>query len=78
MIEILKQIHDLGYVYNDLKLDNILIGDKVSSLESLHEIRLIDFGLATKYLDNNNDHVGLERQAFNGNLAFCSKNALNF
>ena len=27
LIEILKQIHDLGYVYNDLKLDNIVIGD---------------------------------------------------
>ena len=27
LIEIIKQIHDIGYVYNDLKLDNILIGD---------------------------------------------------
>ena len=44
----------------------------------MHEIRLIDFGLATKYRDSNNKHLEQTGQSFNGNLAFCSKNALNF
>ena len=26
MVEIIEKIHDAGYTYNDLKLDNILIG----------------------------------------------------
>ena len=57
LIEIIKQIHDLGYVYNDLKLDNILIGDQFSSPESMHEIKLIDFGFASRYTDQAGSHV---------------------
>ena len=26
LVEIIEKIHDAGYTYNDLKLDNILIG----------------------------------------------------
>ena len=40
-----ERIHDLGLVYNDLKLDNIVVGDKNN--ENLHKIRLIDYGLTT-------------------------------
>lgn len=58
LIEIIKQIHDLGYVYNDLKLDNILVGDQVNSPESMHEIKMIDFGYATRYIDQAGSHVG--------------------
>ena len=34
LIEMFECIHDLGLVYNDLKLDNILVGDKND--ENLH------------------------------------------
>ena len=51
LIDIFKVIHDYGYTYNDLKLDNVIIGDYKSSPESLHQIKLVDFGLATRYLD---------------------------
>tara|TARA_B110000285_G_C14952702_1_gene527619 strand:+ start:115 stop:228 length:114 start_codon:yes stop_codon:yes gene_type:complete len=36
-----------------MKLDNILIGDNQGKEDSLHNIRVIDFGFASKYLDKN-------------------------
>ena len=27
LLEILEKLHEAGYIYNDMKLDNILIGD---------------------------------------------------
>ena len=50
----------MGKVYNDLKLENILIGDQNNSPESLSEIRLIDFGLVTDYLDSHGNHIEYE------------------
>jgi serine/threonine protein kinase len=41
----------LGYMHNDLKLENILIGHK-----DPNKIYLIDFGLAQKFLDENDKH----------------------
>ena len=40
-----------------MKLDNILIGDYKNKEESLHNIRLIDFGFASKYTDQNGNHL---------------------
>ena len=42
LIERLRVMHDLGYVHNDIKLDNILVGFKDPSL-----LYLIDFGLSS-------------------------------
>jgi serine/threonine protein kinase len=53
-------VHKLGKVYNDLKLENILIGDQNNSPKSLSEIRLIDFGLVTDYLDSQGNHIEYE------------------
>ena len=53
----LQQVHQIGLVYNDLKLDNILVGDCHNSTESLADIRLIDFGLSTDYLDSQGNHI---------------------
>lgn len=59
VLEILEQIHAAGYVYNDLKLDNLLIGfhDQVPG-ETYEDncfknctINLVDFGFATRYLE---------------------------
>ena len=47
MIALIKRIrflHELGYVHNDIKLENILVGKK-----DPENIYLIDFGLAIKY-----------------------------
>ena len=49
LVDCLKCVHEAGYVYNDLKQDNIMIelGDKDD-----FEVRLVDFGLVTKYKKN--------------------------
>lgn len=64
-------IHKSGYVYNDLKLDNCVVGDMIeplSSSECLVDIRIIDFGLAKKYVDKNGNHLEEEKTAtFEGN-----------
>jgi len=74
-------IHETGYIYNDLKLDNILIGDDndlPNSKHSLYKIRLIDFGLAKKYIHESGTHMPRKTEStFQGNLIFASKNTFN-
>jgi casein kinase I homolog HRR25 len=71
----------VGYIYNDLKPDNICVGIYRDS-NSLHILKLIDFGLALPYLQLNEitgvkEHVKCVQKNFQGNLAFSSKNAFN-
>ena len=40
-----------------MKLDKILVGDYSGTPETLHEIRIIDFGFAAKYRDSNGEHI---------------------
>jgi len=71
MVERLKVLHELGYVHNDLKLENIVIGHEDKSL-----IYLIDFGLSTKYLDKDGKHVKQYfTEYFSGNFLFASINS---
>jgi len=61
----------VGYVYNDLKPDNICVG-KYHDNTSLNELKLIDFGLATPYLqalpgsttDLGNEHIEKAEKQF--------------
>ena len=57
LLEIMEKIHESGYTYNDLKLDNILVGDVDQTLERMHEIRLIDFGFAERFRDKEGNHI---------------------
>ena len=57
MVHLFEHLHKIGKIYNDLKLDNILVGDKDSSQESLAKITLIDFGLCSSYLDKDGRHI---------------------
>lgn len=63
-----------------MKPDNICIG-KYNDAEELHQLKLIDFGLATPYLQTNDHgekvHIKKTFKTFQGNLAFSSKNAFN-
>lgn len=51
-IERLRKLHELGFVHNDIKLENILVGHKESNL-----IHLIDFGLASPYQNTDGSHI---------------------
>lgn len=55
LIETLQLIHEAGYTYNDLKLDNILLD--TDNVPDVSKVRLIDFGFADKYLDSEGNHL---------------------
>ncbi len=90
-ISILEQVHELGYVYNDIKPDNILIGNKPlrslrkktqiteEDLSEYSKLKLIDFGLVTRYLDDEGRHIeqGISDK-FKGSMLFASKYVFNF
>jgi casein kinase 1 len=61
----------MGFVHNDIKLDNLLIGFKDPSV-----LYLIDFGLTTKYLNDDGTHIKKENlSSFCGNFLFASLNS---
>ena len=51
MIGALLKLHTTGFVHNDIKPDNICFGNYGLS-ESNHELKIIDFGCATKFRVN--------------------------
>ena len=60
LLEQIKVIHDTGYTFNDLKLDNIMVGYPETiegHRDYLHKVKMIDFGLAKKYMDENGQHI---------------------
>jgi len=80
---LLEQFHSIGYVFNDLKPDNILVGTDTEG-DPLKNLKLIDFGLSTPYLKKIKDidklsdqHIKCLKTNFKGNLAFSSFNAFN-
>ena len=79
LIDALKMVHEAGYCYNDLKLDNIMIGDATNipnAHHQLHKIRIIDFGLVHRIKESNGYHVKRNKvKHFQGNMIFASKNA---
>jgi len=81
LLDSFRMIHEAGYTYNDLKLDNVLIGDDKdlpNAKHSLYKCRLIDFGLAKKYLQEDGSHIPLKKEKlFQGNLIFASVNTFN-
>ena len=55
LLDRIRLVHEAGYLYCDLKMDNIVVGD--SQGESLHKLYLIDYGLAQKYQDHLGKHL---------------------
>ena len=71
LIQRLRTLHEQGYIHNDLKLENILIGLKDPS-----QIYLIDFGLSCRYQDDYGIHSTKEFiNKFSGNFMFASLNS---
>ena len=88
VISILQQIHESGYTYNDLKLDNLLIGndDELpgeytdgNCFDGL-SINIVDFGFATRFRsEDNKTNLPVQNvKVFRGNIMFASPNQLNF
>ena len=87
---ILKNIHEAGFVYNDLKLDNLLFDFDLMNVEDLNttnidifekmNINIIDYGFATPYLEKlTKRHIIVSNiGTFRGNIVFSSVNQLNF
>lgn len=44
-------LHELGYVHNDLKLENVVVGKN-----DIDKVYLIDFGLASTYCESDGTH----------------------
>ena len=64
-------MHECGYVHNDLKLENILVGK-----DDPDTVYLIDFGLSTRYLDKNGNHKSKKfTSKFSGTFMYASMNS---
>lgn len=71
MVGVLEKIHECGYVYNDIKPDNILVGDieiipiidgdsqpNIDIVQTdCSTVRVIDFGFSTAFMDTDGLHI---------------------
>ena len=92
ILTLLECVHETGFVFNDLKLDNLMIGYSDSLMASdatLSEctdifekctVNLVDYGFASPYLDKvTGRHIHKQEvETFRGNMIFASLNQLNF
>jgi serine/threonine protein kinase len=56
IIEIIENVHEHYVIHRDIKIDNFMI------LEN--EIFIIDFGMATFYIDEENEHIPYKRREY--------------
>ena len=73
LLTLLEQVHSVGFVYADLKPDNILIGNY--DLQADVELKLIDFGMSSVFRDDDGNHINPGQLQQRGNLAFASPNS---
>ena len=77
MVKALHCIHDTGYVYNNLRMENILIMKKKGGYLT-EQVKLIDYSKAEKYLDEAGNHLECcDVASFENNSLFSSLNSLN-
>lgn len=52
MVGLLQKLHRSGYIHNDLKPDNVVVGNKDPG-----RLYLIDFGSATRFRNEDGSHI---------------------
>lgn len=57
LLDLLKRLHDEGFIHCDLKPDNIMIGDFKKDFHEMNQLYLIDFGIASRFLDEEGNHI---------------------
>ena len=90
ILNILEKVHLAGFIFNDLKLDNLLLDFGADSKQykknvshdifATNNINMIDLGFATPYLkEDGTTHVEKTKlDYFRGNLIFSSYEQLRF
>ena len=83
MLNCFEKVHKAGFVYNDLKLDNIMVGfgqklpDKYVDDDAFLniDINLIDFGFSTPYINRQTGELLPKKTVsnFRGNMVFASQ-----
>lgn len=73
MLYRIRILHQYGYIHNDIKLSNFLLGPTNDE----HNVYLIDFGLSKKYIDSKNNHIEMSKnEMFRGTVSMSSPNIL--
>lgn len=73
-VEVLQAVHECGYIHRDIKPANFVVGLH----EHKHEVYLIDFGLARRYVDDNGRILPPRPKVpFRGTVPYVSYNAYN-
>ena len=83
MLNCFEKVHRAGFVYNDLKLDNIMVGFGQKLPEKYVDddaflnidINLIDFGFSTPYVNRKTGELLPKKTVsnFRGNMVFASQ-----
>ena len=70
MLEAIEEVHNRGFIHRDVKASNFVLS------QDFKKVFIVDFGLAKKHLDSNNQPVKQRRKAdFRGTVSFASLNA---
>lgn len=73
MVRILELVHLKKFIHRDVKPDNFVLGTSSTS----RRIKLIDFGLAKRFIDSRDQHIACEEnRSFTGTARYASINSL--